>query len=194
MIDVTKRRIHKTSVLNMETARVSQVQNIAHLKAKEIKTLTKAGQIMSVETVQQLLKMTRLLHTNLANSLEKASLSTKNEKVLMLLDYLSLHEKELSRVLALSEQDAQSAAIHTWCIEYFDKHAIALDNIDYSNMTFAEIMRSIVTIHNKIIELYRYLALRAESVVANELLNNLLTLEQHEAMRIVRDAQELEDL
>lgn len=55
-------------------------------------------------------------------------------------------------------------------------------------------MRSIVTIHNKIIELYRYLALRAESVVANELLNNLLTLEQHEAMRMVRDAQELEDL
>ncbi|WP_035578034.1 hypothetical protein [Halomonas sp. TG39a] len=149
---------------------------------------------MSVETIQQMLKMTRLLHTNLAYSLNKASLSTKKEKVRMLLDYLSLHEKELSRVLALSEQDAQSAAIHTWCVEHFDKNFITLENIDYSNMTFAEIMCSIVTIHNKIIELYRYLALRAETVVANELLNNLLTLEQHEAMRMVRDAQELEDL
>ncbi len=149
---------------------------------------------MSVENIQQMLKITRLLHTNLAHSLDKASLSTRSEKVRMLLDYLSLHEKELSRVLELSEHDTQAAAIRTWCVEYFDKKSIALDNTDYTNMTSAEIMRSIVTIHNKIIELYRYLALRAETVVANELLSNLLTLEQHEAMRMVRDAQELEDL
>jgi len=51
-----------------------------------------------------------------------------------------------------------------------------------------------VTIHNNIIDLYRYLALRTEALEAKELLNNVLFLEQQEAMRIVRDAEELEDL
>jgi hypothetical protein len=149
---------------------------------------------MSVETIKDVLEMTRLLHTNLANRLEQASLSAQDEQVHMLLDYLSLHEKELSRVLELSEQDAQAAAIHTWCIAYFDKHTFDLDNLDYTTMTFAEIMYSIITIHNTIIELYRYLALQTEAVVAKELINNLLFLEQHEAMRMVRDMQRFEDL
>lgn len=112
----------------------------------------------------------------------------------MLLDYLSLHERELSRALKLSKNDAQAAAINTWCIDYFDKHTFALEGIDYVNMTFSEIMHSIVTIHNNIIDLYRYLALRTEALEAKELLNNVLFLEQQEAMRIVRDAEELEDL
>ncbi|MBT2774338.1 hypothetical protein J7J47_19095 [Halomonas sp. ISL-60] len=149
---------------------------------------------MSVETIQQVLEMTQLLHTNLAHGLEKASHSAPEEKVRMLLDYLSLHEKELSRVLELSKQDAQAAAIHTWCVEYFDKHFFALNNIDYANMSFAEIMQSIVSTHSKIIELYRFLAMRTEAAEAKELVSNLLTLEQHEIMRMVRDAEKFEDL
>ncbi|SBR51581.1 MULTISPECIES: hypothetical protein [unclassified Halomonas] len=149
---------------------------------------------MPVETINQVLEMTRLLHDNLANKLGKAASYQQKEKVHMLLDYLSLHERELSRTLKLSKNDAQAAAINTWCIDYFDKHTFALEDVDYVNMTFSEIMRSIVTIHNNIIDLYRYLALRTEAVEAKALLNNILFLEQHEAMRIVRDAEELEDL
>ena len=50
------------------------------------------------------------------------------------------------------------------------------------------------TIHDRIIDLYRYLATHAEVSSSEELLNSLLALEQHEAMRMVRDAEELEDL
>ncbi|SFH42997.1 hypothetical protein [Modicisalibacter xianhensis] len=152
---------------------------------------------MAVETIQDVLELTRQLHANLANMLGRASREAQQERLRMLLDYLSLHERELSRVVALSEDDAQAASIHTWCTDYFDKHPFdpeALERIDYANMSTVGVMRSLLAIHDRIIDLYRYLATHAEVPSVEELLNSLLALEQHEAMRMVRDAEELEDL
>ncbi|MEC9481727.1 MAG: hypothetical protein UMU75_00185 [Halomonas sp.] len=152
---------------------------------------------MTVETIKDVLALTRELHANLACTLERAAHQAHEERLHMLLDYLARHERELSRVVALSESDAQAAALHTWCAEYVDKHPFALatlGGIDYASMDTAEVMRSLLTIHERLIDLYRYLATRAEVSSAEELLSNLLALEQHEAMRMVRDAEELEDL
>lgn len=134
---------------------------------------------MTVETIHDVLELTRQLHANLADALGRASREVKQERLRMLLDYLSLHERELSRVVALSENDASAAAIHTWCTEYFDRHPFALerlDNIDYANMHSAEIMRSLLAIHDQLIDLYRFLARRADVSSTEELLNNLLAL------------------
>ncbi|WP_159053549.1 MULTISPECIES: hypothetical protein [unclassified Halomonas] len=57
--------------------------------------------------------MSQLLHTNLGNKLQNASLFAQKEKIRMLLNHLVLYEKELSLVLELSENDAQEAAINT---------------------------------------------------------------------------------
>lgn len=152
---------------------------------------------MTVETIRDVLELTRQLHANLADTLGRASRDAQQERLRMLLDYLSLHERELSRVVALTEDDAQAAALDTWCTDYFNKHPFdntALAQIDYANMTTAEVMRSLLAIHDRIIDLYRYLATHAEVSSSEELLNSLLALEQHEAMRMMRDAEELEDL
>lgn len=109
---------------------------------------------MTVETINDVLELTRQLHANLADALERASREVKQERLRMLLDYLSLHERELSRVVALSEDDASTAAIHTWCTEYFDMHPFALerlDNIDYANMRPEEVMGSLLAIHNQLL-------------------------------------------
>lgn len=152
---------------------------------------------MTVETIKDILELTRLLHGNLANTLARASREAQQERSRMLLDYLSQHEQELSRVVALSEKDAQAAALHTWCTEYFDKHPFTLETpaeTDYANMSTTEVMHSLLVIHDRIIDLYRYLSTRADASSAAELLNGLLTLEQHEVMRMMRDVEELEDL
>lgn len=152
---------------------------------------------MTVETIEDVLELTRRLHANLADTLQHASYGAQQERLRMLLDYLSLHERELSRVIALIEEDAQPAALHTWCAEYFDKHPFAheeLDRIDYARMTVTEVMLSLLSIHERIINLYRYLSARAEISSTEELLNGVLALEQHEVMRMMRDAVRLEDL
>lgn len=152
---------------------------------------------MTVETIQDVLKLTRQLHANLADTLERASRHAHQERLVMLLDYLSRHERELSRVVALSEQDAQAAALHTWCADYVDKHRFTpktLDSLDYAAMSTADVMAAVLAIHDQVIELYHYLSTRAEVSSAQELLHSLLELERHETMRMTRDAEELEDL
>ncbi len=152
---------------------------------------------MSVETIKDVMKLTRRLHTNLADALKCASCQARQEKIRLLLDYLSQHEQELSRVITLSEEDAEKAALQTWCAEYFDKHSFkpeTLGNLDFAYMNTDEVLRSLLAVHGRIIELYRYLSTRAEVTSCKELLNGLLALEQNEIMRMIRDAERLEDL
>lgn len=152
---------------------------------------------MTVETIKDILELTRRLHSNLADKLQRAAKGIQQEKLRMLLDYLSQHEQELSRILALSEKDAEKAALQTWCAEYFDKHPFKLEtwsSLDFANMNTGEVMRSLLTVHDEIIDLYRYLSTRAEVSSTEELLTGLLALEQHEIMRMIRDTEKLEDL
>ena len=145
---------------------------------------------MTVETIKDILELTRRLHANLADKLKRAARDTQHEKLRMLLDYLSQHEQKLSRVIALS-------ALQTWCAEYFDKHPFKLEtlgNLDFANMGTDDVLRSLLAVHDRIIDLYRYLSTRAEVSSTEELLNGLLALEQHEIMRMIRDAEKLEDL
>lgn len=151
---------------------------------------------MSVETIKDVMELTRRLHANLAGALKHASNQARQEKIRLLLNYLSQHEQELSRVIALSEKDAEKAALQTWCAEYFDKHSFkpeTLGNVDFANMNTDEVLRSLLAVHDHIIDLYRYLSTRAEVSSTEELLNGLLALEQHEIMRMIRDAEKLED-
>lgn len=152
---------------------------------------------MTVETIKDILELTRRLHANLALTLQHAARDAPQEKLHMLLDYLSQHEQELSRVIALSEEDAEKAVLQTWCAEYFDKSPFkleTLDNLDFANMSTDDVLRSLLAVHDRIIDLYRYLSMRAEVSSTEELLNGLLALEQHEIMRMIRDAEKLEDL
>lgn len=152
---------------------------------------------MTVETIKDILELTRRLHANLADKLKRAARDSQHEKLRMLLYYLSQHEQELSRVIALSEEDAEKAALQTWCAEYFDKQPFkpeTLGNLDFANMNTNDVLRSLLAVHGRIIDLYRYLSTRAEVTSTKELLNGLLALEQHEIMRMIRDAEKLEDL
>lgn len=152
---------------------------------------------MTLETIDEVLDWTQRLHANLADCLTRASHQTHQERLRMLLDYLALHERELSQTLTLAKGDAQTAATHTWCTEYFDKLPFereTLDKADFSTMNAAEVMNYMTAIHDRIADLYRYLSVRAEVTSSQELLTNLLSLEEHEAMRMVRNAKEMEDL
>lgn len=152
---------------------------------------------MAIETIKDILELTQRLHIDLANALRHASLDVQHQKLKMLLDYLSQHERELGRVVALTERDAHSAILNTWCAEYFDKYPFAkekVDSIDFAHMNSVEIMISLLSIHEKVIDLYRYLSERAETPSIEEMLSNLLKLEQHEVMRMMRDAERLDDM
>jgi ribonucleotide reductase alpha subunit len=115
----------------------------------------------------------------------------------MLLDYLSEHERELDRVLRLSEEDASKQALNTWCYDYFEKAPVKPHercDQDFSDQDTGDIIADVMAMHEKVVDLYRYMASRAEVPSTRELMESLCDLEEHEAMRMARDAARMEDL
>ncbi|MCQ4318850.1 ATPase [Stutzerimonas stutzeri] len=152
---------------------------------------------MQVETLGDVLDWTKAAHTSIADCLAHCSQASRQERVRMLLDYLALHERELSRALTLSKQDASPSALHTWCYEYFKKYPIEPHeqcNEDFRDMDTDLVMAKVLAFHEKVMGLYRYLLSRAEVTSSRELLENLLSLEEHEAMRMARDVGRMQDM
>ena len=78
-----------------------------------------------------------------------------------------------------------------------DKHPIIRhEKCDkpFAQMNADEIITEITHQHGQVIELYRYLRGRDAAPSYRELLDQLLSLEEHEAMRMTQAANRLHDL
>lgn len=152
---------------------------------------------MRTETLADIMSWTRTLHHDLAQSLAQCAASEQEERLRMLLDYLSHHEQELERVLTMSLADAQQKALDTWCYDYFEQHGYPQLDVCQQHLSPLDgpaVLSQVLAVHEKLIELYRYLTERAEIPEVEALVASLLSLEQHEAMRLARDAGRFEDL
>ena len=152
---------------------------------------------MQIETLKDVLHWTTEFHQHLSQCLTHCADSNENTRAKLLLDYLATHETKLAQILHRFEQTANTNALNTWCYEYLDKHPIIQHNQcdkPFAKMNTHEIMGIIVDQHEQLISLYRYLQSRADTVSAQELLGNLTSLEEHEAMQMMQSANRLEDI
>lgn len=152
---------------------------------------------MQVETMGDVMDWTQRAHARMAECLDNCARDTRGERLRMLLDYLSEHERRLAHVLELSKEDASRQALDTWAQEFFEKAPIKPEEAcqeDFHDRDIASILQSVLAMHDKMVELYRYLAEKAHAPSTEQLLNSLLDLEQHEAMRMARDTDMLEDV
>lgn len=120
-----------------------------------------------------------------------------DERARMILAYLSDHEKALTKVVSGFETSGDEHALNTWCYEYVAKHPIvrhAHCDAPFAELDATQIMEVIVDQHQQVIELYRYLASRADIPSAKELMESLRSLEEHEMMRMTQSANRFEDL
>jgi hypothetical protein len=103
----------------------------------------------------------------------------------------------LPKMTCDSKQHATPAALNTWCYDYFEKYPVKPHeecHAEFRDMDTRQVVATLLAVHEKIIGLYRYLHSRAEVTSSRELLEQLMELEKHEAMRIARDAARMEDL
>jgi len=152
---------------------------------------------MQIETLKDVLNWTRDFHQHLASCLHHCNDRNQSERARLLLEYLAEHEQKLVAVLDGFTQSASAKALNTWCYEYLDKHPIvrhAQCDQPFAQMSTEEIISEITGQHGQVIDLYRYLHSRAQTVSAQDLLAQLLDLEEHEAMRMAQSANRLEDL
>ncbi|MDX1802963.1 MAG: hypothetical protein R3292_02705 [Alcanivorax sp.] len=152
---------------------------------------------MNVETVADVINWTREVHRQLAVSMEQGWELEGRERVRMLMEYIGEHERRLDAVLQAASKDARIGALNTWFYDYLREHPEALrmsGRLDAHTDDTATLLAYVLEMHEGLIGLYRYLASRAEVESVRELLVSLLSLEEHEAMRMARDAERLEDL
>ncbi len=152
---------------------------------------------MKIERFEDLIEWTRRTHASLSTCLARGADQRVESLAKMLLVYLSEHEKVLANTIAQIEKHADRKALNTWVYDYVSRDELTLRascSQPYAEMTADEIARDIFNIHNQIIDLYRSLARRAEIEKARELLDDLLQLEHHEAMRLAHQVGRLNEM
>ena len=152
---------------------------------------------MQIETLKDVLHWTKEFHQHLSQCLSHCADKNTDERARMILSYLSDHEKSLMKIVSRFEASGNEHALNTWCYEYVNKKPIVQHvhcDAPFSDLDAAQIVEVIVDHHQQIIELYRYLASRADIPSAQEMLESLRSLEEHEMMRMVQSANRFGDM
>ncbi|WP_237055687.1 hypothetical protein [Microbulbifer sediminum] len=151
---------------------------------------------MRTETLQDIIARTRDFHQQLHQRLKEGGNASGSTRTALLFDYLAQFEQTLAELVTAIERGAGGGALNTWCYEYLHKHPI--DHIDVNEIPTLEenpnrVMEVVMGYHNDVIGLYRFLHRRMETESSRELMANLKTLEEQQAMQMMQAANRLED-
>ncbi|WP_223668796.1 ATPase [Kangiella shandongensis] len=152
---------------------------------------------MQAETIKDVLHWTQQAHKQLTDCLHHCSDKSESIRSKMLLDYLAEHEQRLEHTIQKIEEEGNITALNTWVLEYVNRAPIKLHDVcdePFINMSVGDILHLVTGVNNQIIELYRYLLNQAQIPETQELMEQLVELEQNEAMRMSRDAQRFSDM
>lgn len=152
---------------------------------------------MAAQTLNDVLSRTREFHKGLAESLNRSAADNQDVRAKLLLDYLQSHEEKLANALKTFQETAELKQLDTWFYEFAQKHNVIRSgqhHKPFSEMTTDEILAEVMDEHQQVIQLYRYLYGRAGTSPAGELLQELVELEQHEAMLLNREGERTDEL
>lgn len=152
---------------------------------------------MQAENLKDVLDWTIDFHQQLSLCLADCAKKNESERAKLLLDYFAQHEQDLTKVITEFKKTASSNALNTWCYEYLDKHPIMKHkhtDIPFADLDTLKITETVIHMHQQVITLYRDLMAQIVVNSAHELLEELLSLEEHEAMRMTQSANRLEDM
>lgn len=152
---------------------------------------------MKIEQLRDVLHWTEAYHKELHDCLQHCQSAADSERVKLLLQYLADHEEQIAAGLKRFETQANLNALDTWCNEYMKKQPMGHElgaAVSLSKLSTAEIIQYIVQQHDVLIGLYRHLQSQIPADNAAALLQDLVDMENHEAMQMVKNYEELEDL
>lgn len=152
---------------------------------------------MDIKTFRELIEWTRDLHAHLARCLAHCATLNEEERARMLLDYLAAREAEIERIVSEFERQADTNALETRVYDYLSRHPIKTHRTcdePYVKLDFNGICREVFDYHDQIIKLYQALVGKAVIPKVRELMEALLTMEENESKRLVRQIGRMDDL
>lgn len=152
---------------------------------------------MEVKTFSELINWTRQLHEQLSIRLKQGSGQNAGVRASALLQYLSEHEAHLERLVGEFEKRADPKAMNTYVYNYLSNHPIRKPRVaddHYALLSFDDICKEVFELHTQVIDLYRVMIGKADIPEVKSLLEPLLDLEEHEAMRMAMQTGRMADI
>ncbi|MBK1850744.1 MULTISPECIES: ATPase [unclassified Marinobacter] len=152
---------------------------------------------MEIKTFEDLIDWTRQLHAHLAKCLHDAAEKHNNERTSALMDYVASHEAMLAKTVTEFEKQADPKVLQTRLYDYQNHKPLkpgAACDPRFTTMSFDDIAKEIFAFHDQVMDLYKTLIGKAEIEGAKTLLEDLLSLEQHEAMQLSSQIGRMNDL
>ena len=148
------------------------------------------------ERTQDVLDHARTFHNELRRLYEQLSTETQKERVKMLLEYLSHHEKHLEQSLAAYEESASERVLDTWFkyVPQEDKLKEFQDVKLEPDMSIDDVVDVALRMDNCLVEFYKDMAEVAVIPEVKEVFTNLLAMEEKEKRKLVRDALRLKEI
>jgi hypothetical protein len=152
---------------------------------------------MEIETLRDVIHWAKKVHLQLSERLSESQEDAVDERAKLVLSYLSTYEKKLVKVLAGFEENGNERALNTWCIEYVTK--FKRENGEFSNKSFGDlnaqqIISTVVEQHQYLLSLFKFLAMQSVTASTQELMEELISFEEHETMKMVQATNRFEDM
>jgi hypothetical protein len=152
---------------------------------------------MEIETLRDVIHWAKKVHLQLSERLSESQEDAVDERAKLVLSYLSTYEKKLVKVIEGFEEKGNERALNTWCIEYITK--FKRENGEFSNKSFGdlnaqEIISAVVEQHQYLLSLFKFLAMQSVTASTQELMEELISFEEHETMKMVQATNRFEDM
>jgi rubrerythrin len=144
---------------------------------------------MRFETTRDVLDYVKQFHRKARNLYSELADQEEQERLKLLLDYLSRHENHLAKSLADYEQETSEKILNTW-FQYVPDQALLepINNIDIEpNLSVDEIVNLAMRLDNCLIELYKEMIDHSSAISeVKEVFQNLLDMEKQEQHQLAR--------
>ncbi len=152
---------------------------------------------MRYKTVKDILDWTAELHRQLGELAEKAADNPNRDRLKLVVDYLADHEARLKKAILDFEENTSESVLSTW----FDRAPdFELPDLNMEAETLANAddiehaISRVVAFHDQIVGIYNNLAEQTNNEKIRELFESLASLEEHDKLRLVRNAHHLRDM
>lgn len=150
---------------------------------------------MRYQTTKEILDHARAYHHRLSEHYQQLQSDTDQERIRLLLDYLSRHERHMEETLVKYTEDASHKILDTWFSYAPDEHLLAAcARLDlHPDMTVDDIVAAVVHYDNCLIDMFRDVEQTASIPEVREAFANLLVMEEQAKEQMVRHGLMMRD-
>ena len=151
---------------------------------------------MPYKKTRDILDRAKAFHSNISKHYHALSAAAEKEKVKILLDYLSRHEKNLAKSLEEYEEEASREILENW-FKFTPEISIGecIEDIEVtSSMSLDDVISLAICYDDRLVDLYREAARISPSEKVRDVFKNLLEMEKEEELILMRNALEIKEL